>query len=220
MWYGLMFLSIIISALAQAKITSAYRKFSRRPSNNGYTGAQVARLILDRSGLSKVRVLPVAGHLTDHYNPKDKSVYLSREIYEGSSIASVAVAAHEVGHAIQDQENYAMMRFRSALVPAVQFSSNFVWGLIFMGLAFQMTRLIDLGIIFFCVTMLFQLVTLPVEFNASHRAMQNLETGIISSDEVPAARSMLSAAAMTYVAAMLVSVLNLMRLLSLRGNRD
>lgn len=220
MWYGLMFVSIIISALAQAKISSAYRKYSKRPILNGYTGAQVARLILDRSGLSHVPVVPIAGRLTDNYNPKDRTVYLSQDIFQDSSIASVAVAAHEVGHAIQDQENYAMMRIRGALVPAVNFSSNLVWGLIMMGLIFQMTRLIDLGIIFFCVTMLFQLVTLPVEFNASKRAMENLESGIITRDEAPAARSMLSAAAMTYVAAMLVSVLNLVRLLSLRNSRD
>ncbi|MGF0039240.1 zinc metallopeptidase [Peptoniphilaceae bacterium SGI.131] len=214
-------LAVVLSLYAQFKVTSNYNKYSEIQSSKAYTGAQVARLMLDRRGIYDVQVTKVEGNLTDHYDPSAKVVRLSQDVYEGSSISSVSIAAHEIGHAIQHNEGYAFLTFRSLLAPAVQFTSKFVFVLIIMGIFFRMTGLIDLGIAFYSLAVLFQIITLPVEFDASRRALENLEgDGIITLDERRGARRVLGAAALTYVAAMAVSLLQLLRLIAMRNRRD
>ncbi|MCM3738877.1 zinc metallopeptidase [Oceanobacillus luteolus] len=205
-------LLIIIPLWAQAKVRSAYSKYSKKPTSSQRTGAEVARKILDDNGLYHVNIEQTRGKLSDHYDPRSKVVRLSEDIYHGRSMASSAIAAHEVGHAIQDQEEYAFMRFRSALVPVANLGSNLAFFLILGGIFFQATGLFLIGILFFAAAVLFQLVTLPVEFDASNRAMtQLISTGIIRNDEERETKKVLNAAALTYVAAALVAVLELAR---------
>ncbi len=219
--FSLLIASILLSFYAQLTVSGNFKKYSRVSSRKGFTGAEVARLMLDRRGIYDVDVVPVSGNLTDHYDPTKKVVRLSESVYGSSSISAISVAAHEVGHAIQDNEGYAFLRFRSALAPAVSFTSGFVWNLILLGLLFQSMRLINIGIIFFTLTVLFQIVTLPVEINASKRALANLETdNIIYHEEAYGSRKVLKAAALTYVAAMLYSIVNLLRLLSMRNRNE
>jgi Zn-dependent membrane protease YugP len=207
-------LIILIPLWAQMKVKGAYKKYSKVGSSSGMTGAQVARKILDDNGLYDVRVEETAGHLTDHYDPRSKTVRLSSENYHGSSIAGAAIAAHEVGHAMQDAEEYAFLRFRHALVPVASLGSNFSWILILIGLFAQLSGLFLLGIIFMAAAVLFQIVTLPVEFNASSRAMdQVISLGVIRNDEERETKKVLDAAALTYVASALVAVLELVRLI-------
>lgn len=203
---------LIIPIWAQMKVRKAYRKYSTIPSSSGMTGAQVARKILDDNGLFDVTIEEVRGQLTDHYDPRTKTVRLSSDIYHGHSIAGTAVAAHEVGHAIQDAEGYAFLRFRHALVPVANLGSNFAFIIILIGLFLQQANLLLLGIIFMAAAVLFQIVTLPVEFNASSRAMdQVVSLGIIRNDEERETRKVLDAAALTYVAAAIVAVMELLR---------
>lgn len=203
---------ILVPLWAQGKVRSAYSKYSQVASSSGMTGAQVARKILDDNGLFDVRVEPVRGVLSDHYDPRQKVVRLSENNYYGTSIAGVAVAAHEVGHAIQDAEGYAFLRLRHALVPVANFGSNISFFLILAGIFMYAANLVLLGIIFMSAAVLFQLVTLPVEFNASSRAMdQIVASGIIRNTEERHAKKVLDAAALTYVAAALVAVLELGR---------
>ncbi|MBU8907267.1 zinc metallopeptidase [Desertibacillus haloalkaliphilus] len=205
-------LLLIIPIWAQSRVKSAYRKYSQVPSSSGMTGAQVARKILDDNGLFNVAVEEVRGQLTDHYDPRSKVVRLSTDNYHGHSVAGAAVAAHEVGHAIQDAEDYAFLRFRHALVPLANFGSNFSFFLILAGIIFSMSGALLLGIIFMSFAVLFQLVTLPVEFDASNRAMQQVvSVGVIRNDEERETRKVLNAAALTYVAAALVALLELVR---------
>lgn len=205
-------LLIIIPLWAQAKVRSTYSKYSKKPTSSQRTGAEVARKILDDNGLYHVNIEQTRGKLSDHYDPRSKVVRLSEDIYHGRSMASSAIAAHEVGHAIQDQEEYAFMRFRSALVPVANLGSNLAFFLILGGIFFQATGLFLIGILFFAAAVLFQLVTLPVEFDASNRAMtQLISTGIIRNDEERETKKVLNAAALTYVAAALVAVLELAR---------
>lgn len=219
--FSLLIASILLSFYAQLTVSGNFKKYSRVSSRKGFTGAEVARLMLDRRGIYDVDVVPVSGNLTDHYDPTKKVVRLSESVYGSSSISAISVAAHEVGHAIQDNEGYAFLRFRSALAPAVSFTSGFVWNLILLGLLFQSMRLINIGIIFFTLTVLFQIVTLPVEINASKRALANLETdNIIYHEEAYGSKKVLKAAALTYVAAMLYSIVNLLRLLSMRNRNE
>lgn len=219
--FSLLIASILLSLYAQITVSGNFKKYSRVSSRKGFTGAEVARLMLDRRGIYDVDVVPVRGNLTDHYDPTKKVVRLSESVYDSSSISAISVAAHEVGHAIQDNEGYSFLRFRSALAPAVSFTSGFVWNLILLGLLFQSMKLINIGIIFFTFTVLFQIVTLPVEINASRRALANLETdSIIYHEEAYGSRKVLKAAALTYVAAMLYSIVNLLRLLSMRNRND
>lgn len=207
-------LIILIPLWAQMKVKGAYKKYSKIGSSSGMTGAQVARKILDDNGLYDVRVEETAGHLTDHYDPRSKTVRLSSENYRGSSIAGAAIAAHEVGHAMQDAEEYAFLRFRHALVPVASLGSNFSWILILIGLFAQLSGLFLLGIIFMAAAVIFQIVTLPVEFNASSRAMdQVVSLGVIRNDEERETKKVLDAAALTYVASALVAVLELVRLI-------
>lgn len=215
-------LLMIIPMLAQAKVKSTYAKYSKKPTSSGMTGADVARKILDDNGLYDVQIGRVKGTLTDHYDPRKKIVNLSEGIYSGRSMASSAVAAHEVGHAIQDQQEYAFLKFRSALVPVANFGSNISMFLIIAGIIFSATNLLLFGIIFFAAAVLFQLVTLPVEFDASNRAMtQMISAGVIRNDEERETKKVLNAAAMTYVAAALVAVAELVRfILIYAANRD
>lgn len=203
---------MIVPMWAQMKVKSTYNKHLKIATSSGKTGAQVARQILDDNGLFTVQVTEVKGTLTDHYDPRTKVVRLSTNNYKGHSQAAVAVAAHEVGHALQDAEGYMFLKFRSALVPLASFGSNTAIFIIIAGILFNATNLILIGIIFMAFAVLFQLVTLPVEFNASTRAMDQLVgTGIIMNQEEKDTKKVLNAAALTYVAAALVAVAELMR---------
>ncbi|OZM57288.1 Zn-dependent protease [Lottiidibacillus patelloidae] len=207
-------LIILIPLFAQMKVKRAYKKYSKVPSSSGMTGAQVARRILDQNGLYDVTVEEVGGTLSDHYDPRSKTVRLSSANYHGHSVAGAAVAAHEVGHAMQDAENYAPLKIRSSLVPVASFGSNFSWILILIGIFAQISGLLLLGIVFMAGAVLFQLVTLPVEFNASSRAMEQIvSVGVIRNNEERETKKVLDAAALTYVAAALVAVLELVRLI-------
>lgn len=205
-------LLLIIPMIASARVRTTYSKYSKIANSSHMTGAQVARKILDDNGLYDVQIEEVRGVMTDHYDPRAKVVRLSSGNYHGHSQAAAAVAAHEVGHAIQDAENYAFLRFRHALVPVANLGSNFSYILIIAGLLMYQSNLLLLGIICMAAAVLFQLVTLPVEFNASTRAMDQLvSTGIITSSEQRETKKVLSAAAMTYVAAAVVALMELLR---------
>ncbi len=213
--------AIILALWAQAKVTSTYKKYARTPSRANLPAYQVARQMLAMNGLGDVSVQKVAGQLTDHYDPRSKTLRLSEGIYESASVAALGIAAHECGHAIQDREGYKPLKIRGALVPVANLGSGASWLLILLGVVMGLYNLIGLGIILFSAVVLFQLVTLPVELNASRRALAALEgAGFLYEDELPKARKVLSAAALTYVAAALTSVLQLLRLILLFGRRD
>ncbi len=212
---------ILIPLWAQTRVKSTYSKYLKRPTSSQMTGYEVARKILDENGLFHVDIQQTKGTLSDHYDPRAKVVRLSKEIYHGHSMASSAVAAHEVGHAIQDEQEYAFMRFRSAIVPVANLGSRISIYLILAGLIFNMTEMFLFGIIFMSAAVLFQLVTLPVEFDASSRAMTQLVSGgIIRNDEERETKKVLNAAALTYVAAALVAVLELVRMIMIFNARD
>lgn len=211
--------AIIFTMYAQFKVTSTTSRYFNVRTSRGYTGEQVARKILDSNGLYNVSVEMVRGRLSDHYDPRSHVVRLSQDVYYGTSITSVAVAAHECGHAIQHAKGYTPLNFRSALVPVVNFASNISWFLIMLG--FIMTGpFLEIGILLFSASVLFQIITLPVEFNASSRAIvQMTNLGIVEGKEASQSRRVLNAAALTYVAAALTSILQLLRLLAI-ANRD
>lgn len=214
-------LLLIIPLWAQFKLKRTYKKYSKIRSTSGHTGAEVARIILDQNGLSDVKVVESRGMLSDHYNPLTKVVALSSHNFHEASVAGTAVAAHEVGHAIQDAESYSFLRLRHRLVPVVNISSNASWIFIMIGLFSSWNGALLIGIILLAAGVVFQLVTLPVEFNASSRAMdQLLSNNIIRNNEERHAKKVLSAAAMTYVAATAVAVLELARLLLIYNNRS
>ena len=207
---------ILLALWAQARVSSAFSRYSAISSTRGWTGAQVARSILDNNGLHHVTINAISGSMTDNYNPRNRSLNLSQTVYGSTSLAAVAVAAHEAGHAIQHQQGYAPNAIRSALVPIANIGSFAAWPLLILGLVLSYYPLVYIGIGVFAAAVLFQIVTLPVEFNASSRALAQLrDGGYLASDEVIGARKMLSAAAMTYLAATLMSVLQLLRLLLL-----
>ncbi len=212
--------AMIISMIAQAKVSSTYNRYLRVPAQSGYTGLEVARSMLNANGLTNVAIEHVPGHLTDHYDPRSQVLRLSDSVYNGNSIAAVSVAAHEVGHALQHAQGYAALQFRNTIAPIVSFTSNLVWILIIAGLFLASRSLLNIGILFFVGVVIFQLVTLPVEFNASRRAIANLQDGYIRADETPAAQKVLNAAAMTYVAATIMSFAQLIRILFLARSRD
>ena len=214
MFYLFYFAIIVLIPLwAQMKVKGTFAKYSRVPSAKYRTGAEVAREILNANGLYNVGVEAGRGYLSDHYDPRSKTVRLSPENYQGHSIAAAAIAAHECGHAIQDAEKYAFLRFRHALVPVANIGSNVSWILIMIGILAQASGMLLLGIIFMAAAVLFQVITLPVEFNASTRAMdQVVSLGLIANNEEREARKVLNAAALTYVAAAAVAVLELLRL--------
>ncbi len=212
-WIVYFALLILLPLWAQFKVKSTYKKYSKVPVSTGITGAEAARRILDDNGLQHVKVVESRGFLSDHYNPMTKTVNLSSNNFHGHSIAGAAVAAHEVGHAIQDKVGYAFLRFRHSLVPVANISSNMSWVFIMIGIFAQASNMLLLGIVLMAAGVLFQVVTLPVEFNASNRAMdQIVASGVIRNDEEREARKVLNAAAMTYVAAAAVAVLELVRL--------
>ena len=212
--------AIIISIFAQIKIKSSFSKYSKVNSANGYTGAKVARMLMDYSGLFDIPVEITPGKLTDHYDPSKRVMRLSKDVYYGTSVASIGVAAHETGHALQDKEHYVPLKLRNTIVPVVNFSSNASWVLFLIGIILSVPYLVDIGIILFSAVVVFQLITLPVEFNASSRALKILESkSILYGDEINGAKSVLSAAAMTYVAATLMAISQLIRLVLISRDR-
>ena len=212
---------IFLPIIAQLKIKGTYNKYMKVKNESELTGAEAAKMILKKNGLSNVNVYETSGTLTDYYDPKKKMVVLSSDIYNSKSVSSVAVAAHECGHAIQDKENYKFLRFRSALVPIVNFTSRIASIFIIFGFIFEALDLLDVGIICLLVGLLFQLVTLPVEFNASARAKDQLEIcGIVSNKEKSGVKQVLSAAAFTYVAGFIAEALQILRLVLISRNRD
>jgi Zn-dependent membrane protease YugP len=204
---------ILIPLWAQWKVKSAFSRYSKVENFNRISGAEAARRILDHHGLYNVHVEMGRGFLSDHYDPRAKVIRLSPDVYHGYSLASAAIASHEVGHAIQDKEDYSFLRIRHALVPVANIGSNFSWVFILIGVLAQMSGMLLLGILFMAAAVVFQIVTLPVEFNASNRAMDEvISLGIIRNEEERNTKKVLNAAALTYVAAAAVAVLELLRL--------
>ncbi|KPU43977.1 putative neutral zinc metallopeptidase [Oxobacter pfennigii] len=212
--------AILIAFYAQIRIKSTFNKYSEVRSLKGITAAQAARHLLNKAGLDDVPVEMVGGNLTDHYDPRTRVLRLSQSVYNSTSVAAIGVAAHEAGHAVQHDNSYWPLIFRNSLVPVANFGSNAAWLLVFLAFFTGYYGLIDIGIILFSAAVLFQIVTLPVEFNASSRAINLLESeGILYDDELVSARKVLSAAALTYIAAMLVSVAQLLRLIAIGRRR-
>ena len=213
--------AMLIAMFAQARVNTTFNRYSRVYSRRGITAAQVARSILDANGLYEVQVMRVSGHLTDHYDPRTNVVRLSDSVYTSSSIASIGVAAHEVGHAIQHATDYAPLTIRSAIIPITNLGSQLSMPLILLGILFSAQPLVEIGILAFSLMAVFQLVTLPVEFNASNRAIRTLAAdGYLDQEELSGAKQVLGAAAMTYVAALITSLAQLFRLILLFGRRD
>ncbi|GAA4655117.1 zinc metallopeptidase [Anaerocolumna aminovalerica] len=218
----LIVIGVVLSLLASLKVKTTFAKYSKVRSLSGLTGAEAAERILHSAGIYDVTIRPISGNLSDHYDPRDKTLKLSETVYNNTSVAAVGVAAHECGHAIQHNRGYVPLRIRGALVPVANFGASVSWPMILIGLFMGGSQtLINLGIIMFALAVLFQLVTLPVEFNASRRAVQIVdETGILRTEEVRQTRKVLSAAALTYVAGAAASILQLLRLVILFGGRD
>ena len=214
--------ALILAFWAQNKVKRSYRKFSQVRSASGLTGATVARRLLNSNGMNDVEVEPVAGELSDHYDPRTRKVRLSEGIYNSGSVAALGIAAHEVGHAVQHANGYAALRFRHALLMPANLGTTLAFPIFLIGFIFSSVNvLMDIGIYLFLGALAFQLITLPVEFNASRRALVALRgTGMMADAEVDQARQVLSAAAWTYVAAATMALSHLLRLLILRGARD
>ena len=219
--YFLLIIGMILSMAASARVKSTFSIYSRVRSASGLTGAEAARRILHMAGITDVTVVPISGSLTDHYDPRNKQLALSQDVYDRTPVAAIGVAAHECGHAIQDAQNYVPLNLRSAIVPVANIGSTLSWPLFLAGLILSIRPLLTLGILLFSFAVLFQLVTLPVEFNASARALKMLgSSGMLGTDEVKSAKKVLTAAALTYVAALASSILQLLRLIILAGGRD
>lgn len=218
--YFLLVIGMLISCVASARMNQVYHKYRTVPSSSGMTGAQAARRILQAAGIYDVQIGEVAGSLSDHYDPNNKRVNLSSEVYHGSSLAAVGVAAHECGHAIQHAVRYAPLNFRTAIVPIANIGSSLSWPIFLLGLLTSIGPLVTVGILMFSLAVLFQLITLPVEFNASKRALVMLKsTGILGEQEAKGAKAVLKAAALTYVAALFAAILQLLRLVALSRRR-
>lgn len=212
---------LVLAFYAQSKVKGNYKKYLQLQSSVNLSGSEVARTILDRNGLQNVQVLPVEGVLTDHFDPRSNEVHLSKEVYYGTSVSSITIAAHECGHALQYATGYAPLRIRASILPVANLGSTLAFPLFIAGLLFSITGLMDIGIVLFAAALLFHLVTLPVEYNASNRAFQQLgDRIIIYPDEMKAARKVLNAAALTYVASTLMALVNLLRLIFLRSSRN
>lgn len=219
--YLLMFISVLITVVAQIFISASYSKYKKVQNSKEITGAEVAREILSKHGLDNVYVTETRGMLSDHYDPTRKVIRLSREIYRGDSIASVSVAAHEVGHALQDKEGYGYMRFRSAMFPLVNISSKAGYFAILIGIIFGLIDLFWLGIALEIVILLFQIITLPVEFDASRRAGKEIEkNNFLVAGEKEGSKRMLKAAAFTYIASVLTTLIEMFRLILFIGRND
>ena len=216
--------AVLFALWAQFNVQSTFSKYSKVQSRSGMTGYDSARRILDANGLHNVGIARVAGKLTDHYNPKDNTIYLSDSVYGETTAAAIGVAAHEAGHAVQHAVGYTPMKLRSAIIPVTQIGSNLAMPLFLLGIILSYPTLAMIGVIAFGASTLFQLVTLPVEFNASSRAMDALRGYNLDSDDLQSARRVLTAAALTYVAALAVSLANFLRLFliasRMRGRRD
>lgn len=221
--YFLVLIGVILSLVASSKVKSTFSKYSRMQNTRGMTGAEAAERILHGAGIYDVRIERVSGNLTDHYDPRSKVLRLSDSVYGQISVAAVGVAAHECGHAIQHAKGYAPLKIRSTLVPVANFGAKIAWPLIVFGLFLTSetaTILINLGIIAFLFSVLFHLVTLPVEFNASGRAIRIIaDTGLMQGEEIKAAKKVLSSAAFTYVASAATAILQLLRIILLTGGR-
>lgn len=211
--------AVIFALWAQFNVKSTFSKYSRIASRSGMTGFDSARRILDANGLRDVRIAHVAGDLTDHYNPTDNTIYLSDSVYASNSAAAIGVAAHEAGHAVQHATGYTPIKIRSAIIPITNIGSNLAMPLIILGIVLSFPTLAYIGVAAFGLSTLFQLVTLPVEFDASGRALKALE-GSLDGDDLASARKVLRAAALTYVAALAVSLVNLLRLLIMVAGND
>lgn len=213
--------AMLLGAFAQYKVSSTFNKYRRVESRRGFTAASVARRILDLNGLQHIRIERVRGSLTDHYDPAHDVIRLSDTVYNSSSIASIGVAAHEVGHALQYADNYLPIKLRNAVVPIANLGSTLSLPLIFLGILIDMSGLVTIGIVAFSLVAIFQLITLPVELNASNRALEILDTqGYLEESEMSGAQKVLSAAALTYVAALVTALAQLARLILLYGRRN
>ena len=224
-WTVLIVLPAMLFALwAQFKVKSTFEHYSTVMGRYGYSGAEAARRLLDANGLQNVAIMPVDGHLSDHYDPRNKTLYLSREVHSSRSAAAIGVACHEAGHALQDAKAYGPLKLRMNMIPVCNIGSQLAMPLFLIGLLFAQASALGelfmlLGIASFSLATLFQLVTLPVEFNASRRAMEGIRAcGLLANDELDGARKVLSAAAMTYVAALATSLLSLLRLILIANN--
>lgn len=221
--YVLVLIGVILSLIASSRVKSTFAKYSQMRNTRGMTGAEAAQRVLQAAGIYDVRIEHVRGNLSDHYDPRSKVLRLSDSVYGQTSVAAVGVAAHECGHAIQHARGYAPLKLRSTLVPIANFGSQIAWPLILIGLLFNgnsSIMFINLGIIAFLGAVLFQLITLPVEFNASSRAIRMIaDTGLMQGQEIVAAKKVLSAAALTYVASAATAILQLLRILILTGGR-
>lgn len=220
----LLILAFILSLYAQANVSGTYNKYSKIKNKRGYTGAQVATMMLENSGIHDVNVERVGGNLTDHYDPRTKTLRLSQSVYDSTSVAALGVAAHETGHAIQHDVGYGPLALRSILVPVANLGSRMAMPLIFIGMLFSSQSgnfMIEMGIIFFAASVAFTLITLPVEFDASARAIDLLvEQNFLDESEIGGSKKVLRAAALTYVAAAIVAVLQLLRLIAIFGRRN
>ena len=229
-YYGSMIIlipAIIFTMYAQAKVNSNFRRYSNVRNLRNMTGAEAARRMLDASGLGRVQIEQVKGSLTDHYDPRKRVLRLSQSVYGVNSIAAVSVACHEAGHAVQHAESYKPLKVRNSIVPLVNFASSLTWPLVILGIillangSYMGDLLFNIGVIAMLAVILFHTVTLPVEFNASSRALKQMdELGIIAEEENTGAKKVLRAAAMTYVAALATAIANLLRILAMRGSRD
>ncbi|MBR5128987.1 MAG: zinc metallopeptidase [Firmicutes bacterium] len=223
----LFLIAVAFTMYAQSTVNSNFRRYSNVRNQRGVTGAQAARAVLDANGLGDVQIEQIRGSLTDHYDPRKRVLRLSQTVYGVTSVAAISVACHEAGHAIQHAQNYGPLTFRNNIVPIVNIASRFSWILIIIGIgmaaggSYMGDMLFNLGVLFFLAVIVFHAVTLPVEFNASNRALDQMEmVGVIYEDEEYGARKVLRAAAMTYVASLAVAIVNLLRILAMRGNRD
>ena len=229
-YYGSMIIlipAIIFTMYAQAKVNSNFRRYSKVRNVRNMTGAEAARIMLDAGGLRNVQIEQTRGSLTDHYDPRKRVLRLSQSVYSVNSIAAVSVACHEAGHALQHAEKYKPLTIRNSIVPVVSFASNLTWPLIVLGIillskgSYMGDILFNIGVITMLAVILFHTITLPVEFNASSRALKQMdELGIITEEENTGANKVLKAAAMTYVAALATAIANLLRILAIRGNRN
>jgi Zn-dependent membrane protease YugP len=211
--------AIILAIWAQMRVSSTYSKYSKIPSARGTTGSETAKFLLQHNGLTDINIEAVEGKLSDHYDPRSRTVRLSVDNYKGRSLSAIAVSAHEVGHAIQDGTGYVPLKIRHSILPATNLGSWAAFPLFIIGFLFNTPFLMDIGIILFAGVVIFHFVTLPVEFNASHRALAQLSSnGMLVEEEIKGARKVLNAAALTYVAATAVALIHLVRLLILRGN--
>lgn len=220
--YFLVIIGALLCLAASARVKSTFNKYSKVSSMSGYTGAQVAEKILHMAGVYDVSIERINGNLTDHYDPRGKVLRLSDSVFASNSVAAIGVAAHECGHAIQDNKGYVPLRLRAAFVPVANFGSAAAWPIIILGLFLGSSQtLITFGILLFSAAVLFQIITLPVEFNASSRAISILaDSGILYKDEVKQTKQVLGAAALTYVAGAAASILQLLRLIMLFGGRN